>query len=54
MKSKYEKPSLEIVSFTSEDIITTSGGCAGDCLEVCEGKCHNICDYDCASVTVAS
>ncbi len=54
MKEKFEKPTLEIVSFTCEDIIRTSGGCSGDCLEVCSGVCHHICDYDCSNVTTAS
>lgn len=32
MKEDYKKPTLEIIEFKAEDIITTSGSCA--CVEV--------------------
>lgn len=51
MKEKFEKPTLEIISFKNEDIITTSGGCVGDCNHVCDSDCIQICQGVCHIVT---
>ncbi len=37
MKEQYNKPTLEIIEFKAEDIITTSGG---GCFGVCTGDCN--------------
>lgn len=43
MKKEFKKPSLEVITFQSEDIITTSGGtCLGDCPSVCSPYCMNV------------
>lgn len=51
MKEKFEKPTLEIVSFSYEDIITTSGGCSGDCSHICDNDCIEVCQGVCHIVT---
>lgn len=56
MKEKYNKPTIEVIAFTTEDIITTSGSCAGDCGFVCSGECQsvtcntNTCQTNCINV----
>ncbi len=45
MKEKYNKPTLEIIEFTAEDIITTSGGDSG-----CNTYCKDVCIPDCQRV----
>ena len=37
-KEKFEKPDAEMVTFSAEDVIVTSG-CSGDCIKVCENDC---------------
>lgn len=50
MKKEFKKPSLEVITFQSEDIITTSGGtCTGDV--VCSSDCRSVCKGNCYSVT---
>lgn len=37
-KEKFEKPDAEMVTFSAEDVIVTSG-CSGDCGSVCNPDC---------------
>ncbi len=42
MKKEFKKPSLEVITFKNEDIITTSGGggCSPQCQNVCIPNCE--------------
>lgn len=51
MKARMEKPQMEMVEFEAEDIITSSGGCSGDCIKVCTNECINVCQTNCNEVT---
>ncbi len=49
-KEKFETPHMEIVTFDSEDVISTSG-CNGVCYDVCSPTdCRTVCNPDCRSV----
>lgn len=40
MKKEFRKPTLEVVEFSAEDVIQTSG-CSSDCPDdVCTPKCY--------------
>lgn len=51
MKARMEKPQMEMVMFEAEDIITSSGGCSGDCIKVCTNDCIEVCSGVCHEVT---
>lgn len=38
-KEKFEKPDAEVVEFSAEDVIVTSGACREDCIKVCQDDC---------------
>lgn len=38
---KFEKPAMEVITF-SNDVIATSGGCSGECYSVCMGQCRQV------------
>lgn len=38
MKERFLKPEMEVITFSGEDIITTSG-CSGDCGAICTNYC---------------
>lgn len=46
----FEMPCMELVTFSSEDVICTSGGCTGKCNQVCENDCIQVCQGVCHSV----
>lgn len=47
---KMVKPEMEIIEFSSDDIIATST-CHGHCEEVCPTDCIEVCREKCYTVT---